>query len=84
MEEVKDKSKQAEIKCSCGASLEYDPTTEKLKCNFCGTVKDIEISGESIAEINYYQYILTKGSTAPDFMELKLMLPIFGLGLLFF
>lgn len=63
-------SKQNEIICkNCGAKLKFAPGTSSLTCEFCGTVNEIEIDTEKIAEaheeINYLDFINNKISTAP-------------------
>ena len=63
MEENPNKStNQEEIACSnCGAKLTFAPGTDSLKCEFCGTINEIEIDREKIKEahqeIDFYAFL---------------------------
>ncbi len=53
---------QSEITCkNCAAKLHFEPGTSSLKCPYCGTVNEIKIDKEKLAdaleEIDYYQFI---------------------------
>lgn len=56
---------QHEIPCSnCGAKLTFAPGSQQLKCEFCGTLNQIEIDEtkriESTREIDYLSFLQSK------------------------
>ncbi len=49
---------QDEITCSnCAANLKYMPGTSSLKCEYCGTLNEIDVSDEEIEEIDYEKFL---------------------------
>jgi len=49
---------QSEIACSnCSAKLKFEPGTGSLKCEYCGTINEIEISDEEIEEIDFNKFL---------------------------
>lgn len=63
-------SNQDEIACSnCGAKLTFAPGTDSLKCEFCGTINEIEVDEEKVAdahqEIDYHAFLNQQTDIAP-------------------
>ncbi len=54
-----EENKTGEILCSnCSAKLKFEPGTNSLKCEFCGTVNEIEIDeNEVVEEIDFDKYL---------------------------
>ena len=49
---------QLELLCkNCSAKLKYNPGTDHLKCEFCGTENEIEASNEIIEEIDFEKFL---------------------------
>jgi LSD1 subclass zinc finger protein len=49
---------QKDIVCSnCAAKLVFEPGTTSLACPYCGTLNEIEISQESIDEMDFDQFL---------------------------
>lgn len=49
---------QGDVTCtSCGAHLKYKPGSSSLTCEFCGAEVDIEVSEESIQEIDFDKFL---------------------------
>ncbi len=49
---------QDEIACNkCAAKLEFEPGTSSLTCPYCGTKNEIEISDESIDELDFEKFL---------------------------
>lgn len=47
------KSEASTTECdSCGGDMHYDPETKQLKCIFCGSVQDIELSRGNVQELS--------------------------------
>jgi len=60
---------QEEIICSnCAAKLEFEPGTSSLTCPYCGTKNEIEISEDSIDELDFDKY-LQEAETSSDNLE---------------
>ncbi len=61
---------QNEIACSnCSAKLKFSPGTNSLKCEYCGTVNEIEISEEEIEEIDFDKF-LNENDTSVEKQEI--------------
>lgn len=57
-EKVIQETIQKEIACSnCSAKLKFEPGTNSLKCEYCGTMNEIEISDEEIEEIDFNKFL---------------------------
>lgn len=57
-EKVISETNQSEVVCSnCAAKLNFAPGTQSLKCEFCGTVNEIEIKDEEIEEIDFNKFL---------------------------
>ena len=70
-------SNQDEIACSnCGAKLTFAPGTDSLKCEFCGTVNEIEIDEELKQEvhqeIDFHKFLNEQSNIAPKMEVLVL------------
>ncbi|MEE9151758.1 MAG: hypothetical protein V3U20_08015 [Thermoplasmata archaeon] len=39
---------------NCGAYLEFDPKSQKLECDYCGSVKVIEVEHKAIEEHDFF------------------------------
>ncbi len=62
---------QEEIICSnCAAKLEFEPGTGALTCPYCNTKNDIEISEESIDELDFEKY-LQEAESGSDIEEIS-------------
>lgn len=49
------------IKCNnCGADLKFVPGAEQLKCDYCGTVNDIQKSDKVIEEYDFKKFLENK------------------------
>ncbi len=49
---------QKDIVCTnCAAKLVFEPGTTSLACPYCGTMNEIEISAESIDEMDFEQFL---------------------------
>ncbi|MFA6619057.1 MAG: hypothetical protein WCT23_08325 [Candidatus Neomarinimicrobiota bacterium] len=49
------------IKCNnCGANLKFVPGDEHLKCDYCGTVNDIQVSDIEIEEYDFHKFLENK------------------------
>ncbi len=49
------------IKCNnCGANLKFVPGAEHLKCDYCGTINDIQKSNEVIEEYDFHKFLVNK------------------------
>lgn len=49
---------QKEIICKgCGSKLKFAPGTNALKCDHCGTMNEIAVSGEAIEELDFEKFI---------------------------
>src|SRR5688572_1341899 len=50
-----------ELVCkNCGADLKFEASTTSLSCGYCGAKNTIEISSETIDEIDYKEFIAGK------------------------
>jgi len=64
--EQKIETNQNETVCkNCGSKLIFAPGLDSLKCQNCGTVNEIQISHDSIEEIDFMSFINKQRDTAP-------------------
>lgn len=64
--EYTEKENRNEIVCSgCGSSLKFEPGTDSLKCQHCGTMNQIAVSNEIIEEIDFVDFLKNQTDIAP-------------------
>jgi len=67
---VKFKSKNFICK-NCGGTLRYDATTHELKCDFCGSLEDIEKSNIKIEEYDFKEGLTKFSKKRVDSKEIR-------------